>query len=342
VAKINHLILHEISREKDGEAFKKVIRQTENSLTGVTAEFAESLGSLFTKSNLNIGEFAVGGNTSVKPPFEQFIEDHYTTSDLSCTNFVDLTKEMANMFPVLVETEGKQNVKGGLFVFYEYELQGKVWLAIAILERSDGYNAKDNNLDLEPSKVIDLRKLYLGATVNLTDWSSGSSSRYIRFKAGLAKGNRDYFENFIGCQRDKSIPKKETRSLKSSISSFSSKELNLDADKQQEKLDLAHAYIKSRQDEGTDIELSSLAKHVFPENDEDFVVYTTQHYDLGETISIDNQTLRSFKRISGKNKDVSISFSRDLLKKKVHYNAGKLTFDVIPDALKQAIEKELN
>lgn len=341
MAKINHLILHEVSREKDGEVFKKTLRETENSLTGVTSDFADSLGNLFTKSNLNIGEFAVGGNTAVKPPFEQFLEDHYTDVELNCANFVELTKEMANMFPVLVETEGKQNVKGGLFVFYEYELQGKTWLAIAILERSDGYNAKDNNLDLEPSKVIDLRKLYLGATVNLTDWATGSSNRYIRFKAGLAKGSRDYFENFIGCQRDKSIPKKETRSLKSSISTFSSEKLSLDADKQQEKLDLAHAYIKSRQDEGADIKLSSLAKHVFPDNNEDFVTYTTQNYDLGETISIDNSTLRSFKRISGKNKDVSISFSRDLLKKKVHYNSGKLTFDIIPDTLKQAIEQEL-
>lgn len=341
VAKINHLILHEVTRRKDGESFKQNLRDTENNLDGITGEFADSLGGLFTKSNLNLGEFGVDGDPTVQPVFEQFLNTYYSQLDLTCNDFVELTKKMAKRFAVMIEIGGKQNVKGGLFVFYEYELHNKLWLAIAILQRSDAYHADNKDLELEASEVIDIERLHLGATVNLTDWSQGQSKRYIKFKAGLAKDLRDYFEEYIGCQRDKSIAKTETKALKAAISGYASDVLSLTSDKQQEKLDLAHTFIKEKQDNDEEVELSCLAKHLFPENDESFLTYTKKNHDLGETVSIDNSGLRSFRRITGKNKDVSISFNRELLGKTVHYSNGKLTFDLLPDKLKEAIEEEL-
>ena len=348
MAKINHLILHEVARRKDGENFKKNLRNEENSLTGITAEFAESLGDLFTKSNLNIGQFAVDGDPTIQPFFEQFLLENYSKTDLICKDFVKLTQKMARRFENQIESSKKTNVKGGLFVFYEYEVNGKLWMAIAILQRSDAYNADDENLELESSEVIDLDRLHLGATVNLTDWAEGSSKRYIKFKAGLAKDVRDYFEEYIGCQRDKSLATCETKFLKEALTTYASETLKLDNDQQQAKLDLAHAYIREKMELGEDISLSSLAKHVFPEHNEDFVLQATSNYSLGETISIDNKVLQTFKRISGRNKDISISFNRDLLGKSINYvpkkdseKSGKLVIDSLPESLEKAILEEL-
>lgn len=348
MAKINHLILHEVARRKDGESFSRNLRKEENSLTGITTEFAESLGNLFTKSNLNIGQFGVDGESDVQPFFEQFLLKYYSLPSLKCDDFVKLTQKMAKRFANQIETARKTNVKGGLFVFYEYEVNGKLWMAIAILQRSDAYNADDEDLEISSSEVIDIDRLHLGATVNLTDWSEGKSNRYIKFKAGLAKEVRDYFEEYIGCQRDKSLARHETKDLRKAITRYAAEVLELNDEEQHNRLNLAHTYIKEKQDIGEDVTLSSLAKHVFPDNNEDFVLQTTTNYDLGETISIDSGVLRTFKRISGKNKEVSISFNRDLLGKSVQYKpkkngekTGKLIIDSLPEALEKEIIEEL-
>lgn len=341
MAQINHLILHEVVRKKDGGAFKKKLRETENSKDTITPDFSDSLTDLFTKTNLNIGEFGVDGDNSIQPAFEQLLLEHYT-EELKCEDFVALTQKMANRFAVLIQSDKKQNVKGGVFVFSEYERANKKWLSIAILQRSGAYNADDQELELTPSEVIDIDKLHMGAAINLTDWHEKSTSRYIKFKAGLAREVRNYFESYIGCQRDKSAAKIETKVLKTAISKYSEETLSLSQEDTQKKLDLAHSFIKEKINNGEEVELSHVASHIFPETSESFLTYTITEYDLGETISIDKSVLRSYKRISGRNTDISISFNRDLLGKKIHYSNGKLVFDVIPDSLKSSIEENMD
>ncbi|MDN4504064.1 nucleoid-associated protein [Alteromonadaceae bacterium BrNp21-10] len=336
---INHVILHEVKREKDGERVKVNLRKKENNALGLAGSLTDSLIELFTHSTLNIGEFAVDGDPTIDPAFEQTLAEHY--DDLECSDFIVMTTVMANRYAAIMRRPKLQSVKGGLLIFYEYESRGKIWLALAVLQRADGYDISDD-LELEASQIIDINKLHLGAAINLTDWEEDLSSRYIKFKTGLAAEVRDYFEEFIGCQRDKQAAIAETKSLKKSIQDYAKNTLGMDDDVVQFKVDDAHSFIKQQLKDGLEVKLTEVANRVFPDTPDDFLVLARETYDVGEEVAISNTELKKYLRISGKASGVSISFDRSLLGKSIIYgNDGKLTFNEIPPILKEEILEEL-
>ncbi|WP_110457411.1 nucleoid-associated protein [Shewanella algidipiscicola] len=337
---INHVIIHEVKRDEDGEAVSENLRSTENNAVGLAGSLTDSLITLFSHSTLNIGEFAVDGDNSLIPPFEQGIKNHY--QNLNCRDFVEMTRRMASRYAQIMRRPNLQSVKGGLLVFYEYESYGKTWLALAVLQRSEGYNASPT-LELEPSQIIDINKLHLGAAINLTDWEEDLSNRYIKFKTGTAAEVRDYFEEYIGCQRDKQAAILETKNLKKAVQDYAQNSLNLSEVDTQQKIDDAHGFIKEKLQSGKEVKLSDLANRVFPESPDDFLTVARNTYDVGEEIAISNAELKKYLRISGKAGGVSISFDRNLLGSQVIYSDDcKLTFNEIPATLKAEITEELN
>lgn len=337
---INHVIIHEVKRYEDGGRVDENLRAEENDAAGLAGSLTDDLISLFTHSTLNIGEFAVDGDSALIPPFEQTLEANY--DHLFCDDFVSMTQNMARRYATIMRRPNLQSVKGGLLVFYEYESRGKTWLALAVLQRADGYNTSDD-LELEASQIIDIDKLHLGAAINLTDWKEDLSTRYIKFKTGLAAEVRDYFEEFIGCQRDKQAAILETKNLKKAIQDYAQNSLNLNEDNTQQKIDDAHGFIKEKQKAGEEIKLTDVANRVFPESPEQFLDVARNTYEVGEEVAVSNAELKKYLRISGKAGGVSISFDRNLLGSQVIYSDDrKLTFNEIPQSLEAEIAEELN
>ncbi|MCA2016121.1 nucleoid-associated protein [Vibrio tritonius] len=329
---IKNVILHEITRNNDGDPIIKNLRDEENSTEGLGNKLTEQLIELFSQSTLNIGEFGVDGDATLEPAFEQQLKRLQSHE----TNFVETTKAMAERFADIISEPKLQSVKGGILAFYKYEYRENTLLAITILNRIDGINAS-KNLDLSSATIIDLNRLHLGASINLTEWEEGLSSRYIKFKTGRSVEMRDYFESFIGCQRDKQAASRETTALKSAIKSYSS-ELGLDSDATQSKLDCAHSFIQEQQKAGNEVLLTHIANAVFPDSTDDFLVIArNDEHQLSEQIAISSAELKRYVRLSGRGKGISISFDNDLLGKTVEYEDGQLIFSEIPETLKQSI-----
>jgi nucleoid-associated protein len=335
---INHVIIHEVKREKDGEVVVENLRETENNAAGLAGKLTDSLISLFTYSTLNIGEFAVDGDIEQSPAFEQKLAEYY--DHLTCSNFVSMTQDMAKRYARIMRRNGLQKVKGGLLIFYEYENKGKAWLALAVLQRSEGYNASQN-LELELSQIIDINKLHLGAAINLTDWEEDLSSRYIKFKAGLAADVRDYFEDFVGCKRDKQAANTETKNLKKAIQQFAQETLKYADENVQYKIDEAYSYIKEKLKLGDVITLIGIANKVFAERSEDFLILARDIHEISDELAISDSELKKYLRITGKSKGISISFDRKLLDKSIVFKDDKLTFTEVPESLKVEIKEEL-
>lgn len=329
---IKNVILHEVTRKKDGEMIVKNLREVENSTAGLGEKLTEQLIELFSQSNLNIGEFGVNGDPSLEPAFEQQLKNFHDNK----ATFVETTKAMATRFADIISEPKLQSVKGGILAFYVYEYKGSTLLAVTVLNRIDGINASEE-LDLSSSTIIDLNRLHLGASINISDWDEGLSSRYIKFKTGRSVDMRDYFESFIGCQRDKQAASRETTALKNAIKSYST-ELKLDNDTMQSKLDSAHNFILEQQKSGKEILLSHVANAVFPDSTEDFLkVARNDEHQLSEQIEISPAELKRYVRLSGRGKGIAISFDNELLGKTVTYKGGQLIFDEIPHSLKQSI-----
>ena len=89
-----------------------------------------------------------------------------------------MTRELAEYFKTfLVENK---SITGGFLVF-EFKGDEHTKLAVAVINKS---NATDINPDLNfiAKEILDLDKLHLGATINITEWRDEFSERYIRFK----------------------------------------------------------------------------------------------------------------------------------------------------------------
>jgi len=335
---IKHLIIHVVKRDKDGEPLTKHLRPKENEVKGLAAKLTDDLLALFSLASLSIGEFGVNSDTDLQPAFEQKLNQHY--DKLKCKDFTALTKDLAELYEGILKHNQLNTVKGGYLVFYQYESRKQEWLGVAILNKTGGINVSDTALDVIPSQVLDLKKLHLGAAINLTQWQDGLSTRYIRFRTGLAAEVRDYFEEFIGCQRDKNASQIETNNLKDAVRNFARTTCKLDDDGVSQKLASTHDYITQKNKNGEEVCLSNIGKHVFPENNDDFVIHAREHYDLPEEIVIHKATLRSYKKITGKGNGLSISFDREMLGKQVVYENDTLLINEIPDSLREALEEE--
>ncbi|MCD9530014.1 nucleoid-associated protein [Photobacterium carnosum] len=329
---IKNVILHEVTRDKDGEPVIKNLRDEENSLAGFGEKLTEQLIELFSQATLNMGEFGVDNDSTLEPAFEQQLK-RFTSQE---TNFVETTRAMAERFADIISEPKLQTVKGGILAFYIYEYRNSELLAVTVLNRIEGINASEV-LDLSSSTIIDLNRLHLGASINLTEWDEGLTSRYIKFKTGRSVEMRDYFESFIGCQRDKQAATRETTALKSAIQTYSAT-LELDHDATQIKLDSAYSFIQEQKKAGKEILLSHVANAVFPDSVDEFLnVARNDEHQLSEQIAISPKELKRYIRLSGRGNGISISFDNDLFGKTINYQDGKLIFDEIPETLKQSI-----
>ncbi|MGL6003070.1 MAG: nucleoid-associated protein [Plesiomonas sp.] len=329
---IKNVILHEVTRNNDGDPVVRNLRDEENSIEGLGSKLTEQLSELFSQSTLNIGEFGVDGDSTLEPAFEQQLKRLHNREK----TFVETTKDMAERFADIISEPKLQSVKGGILAFYMYEYREKTLLAITVLNRIDGINAS-KDLDLSSATIIDLNRLHLGASINLTDWDEGLSTRYIKFKTGRSVEMRDYFESFIGCQRDKQAATRETSALKTAIKTYSS-ELGLGSDETQSKLDSAHSFIQEQQKAGKEVLLTHVANAVFPDSTDDFLaIARNDEHQLSEQIAISSAELKRYVRLSGRGKGVSISFDNELLGKTVTFENEQLIFTDIPETLKQSI-----
>jgi nucleoid-associated protein len=344
---IKQVIVHVVKREKNGEDVKTNLRPTVNKVEALSTQLTNDLLNLFSSASLNFGEFGLDGDNAKEPAFEQSINKYYDDA-LACSDFAAFTTELARSYKKSISTV--PNAKGGYLVFYQYEYRKHNWLGIAVLQRNSGVDVSDNTNDLVKSNVLDVSKLHLGAAINLSLWTSGLTSRYIRFKTGLSSDVRDYFEKFIGCQRDKEAAKIETQNLRKVIIEHG-KSLGLEPEGVQDKLIISQEIIKKTPKEDP-VLLTTIANATFPDDPQSFCKKAKDIYSLSEELLINATELARFNKITGKSKLLSLSFDRKILGNGVVFEEAnkdidgedakdKLVITSIPYTLKQAIIEEM-
>ncbi|MCY3124019.1 nucleoid-associated protein [Acinetobacter baumannii] len=308
--------------KKSTETLIAKIKDTENDLRSLNGELAAKLLKLFSSSSLMVGQFSIGNDTEKKPAFEQGLDNFY--SGENCLDFVEMTRELAEYFKTfLVENK---SITGGFLVFFEFKGDEHTKLAVAVINKS---NATDINPDLNfiAKEILDLDKLHLGATINITEWRDEFSERYIRFKNGQSEQVTDYFQKFIGCEVDKQAANEETKKLKEAIESFATEKLKLPQTAADDYLALAHSYINDCITKGDDVVLSNVAKHVFPADSDEFFEYASEGHNLSGILQISKTELKGFKKFSSSRKDLSITFAKALLNDKIKFENDILKID---------------
>jgi len=336
---INKLIIHEVQRHIDAGPLTVVRRPSVNDLAGLSPNLADSLIHLFVNASLTIGGFGVNGDHGVQPAFEQRLVT-YTTLNTD-TAFVEFTDHIAQNFEAILNEPTKQTVKGGYLVFYEYSFHNQEWLAVVILNKTQGIDV-NQSLDVIATQLLDLAKLHIGATINLTKWRAADGERYIKFRTGLASEVRDYFERLIGCQRDQLAIKVETQQLKKTIEDFARSQ-NLNIDQINDILNDAYKFISPRVNESQPVLLTELINSIFPDKVDGFFDYIgNKDIDLSQDITIDKNTLKTFRRFTAHWNDINLTFGRRAVGKNITVDDDKIILVDAPPWLIEDIQKILN
>ncbi len=325
---IKHIIIHEVRRSKSSEegaadVVISKIKDEENDVAKLDPDLAVGLVRMFAKANLYVGEFALNDDTQAIPAFEQKLNDFYGETTV-CSDFVELTNQLAKHFETILRKD--KRINGGYLVFFEYESASQTRLAVAVINKTKGTDV-DNELNFVIREILDLDKLHLGATVNISEWAEGLSCRYIRFKRGHADEVRDYFEEFMGCAVDANAAKEETQQLKAAIEDFVLKVLNQTQEQVDAKLIDTHGYITECLKNNEDVHLENIAKRVFPDKSDDFFTYASNTHNISDNISISRGVLNNFKKVSSRNRDLSLSIARHLIGRSIFRKNGKLEID---------------
>ncbi|WP_409286767.1 nucleoid-associated protein YejK [Pseudomonas guariconensis] len=330
---IRHCIVHHIDKKPDGSPAILHARDTE---VGVSDAMENLLADLNDSYNAKQGKawgffHAESGAYPLSGWLKKYLDD--------VTDFTAFSRVAVEHLSTLMEESNLST--GGHILFAHYQQGMTDYLAIALLHHSDGV-AVNAELDVTPSRHLDLGQLHLAARINLSEWQNNQNSKqYISFIKGKnGKKVSDYFRDFIGCQEGVDGPG-ETRTLLKAFSDYvESEDLPEEAarEKTQTLVDYAAAQIKLAQPITLE-ELSSLIDEDRPKAFYDHI--RNKDYGLSPEIPADKRTLNQFRRFTGRAEGLSITFEAHLLGSKVEYDeeAGTLIIKGVPTQLVDQIKR---
>ena len=324
---IRHCIVHLIDKKPDGSPAVLHARDSElaesDAIENLLADLNDSYNA---KQGKAWGFFhAESGAYPFSGWLKQYMEEEQ--------DFTAFSKQAVEHLQKLME---ESNLSTGGHVLFAHYQQGMTdYLAIALLHHSEGV-AVSANLDVTPSRHLDLGQLHLAARINLSEWKNNRNSKqYISFIKGKnGKKVSEYFRDFIGCQEGVDGPG-ETRTLLKAFSDYVESE-DLPEEAAREKTQTLVDYATSQTKAGEPVTLTELSSLIDEDRPEAFYNHIrNKDYGLSPEIPADKRTLNQFRRFTGRAEGLSISFEAHLLGSKVEYDeeAGTLVIKGLPTQL---------
>ncbi|MBV4534675.1 MULTISPECIES: nucleoid-associated protein YejK [Pseudomonas] len=324
---IRHCIVHLIDKKPDGSP--AVLHARDNEL-GASDAIENLLADLNDSYNAKQGKaWGLFHGESGAYPFSGWLKQ-YLSEEKDFTAFSRIAVEH------LQKLMEESNLSTGGHVLFAHYQQGMTeYLAIALLHHSDGV-AVNAELDVTPSRHLDLGQLHLAARINLSEWQNNQASKqYISFIKGKnGKKVSEYFRDFIGCQEGVDGPG-ETRTLLKAFSDFVESE-DLPEESAREKTQTLVDYATSQTKMGEPVTLEELSSLIDEDRPKAFYDHIrNKDYGLSPEIPADKRTLNQFRRFTGRAEGLSISFEAHLLGSKVEYDeeAGTLIIKGLPTQL---------
>jgi len=324
---IRHCIVHLIDKKPDGSPAVLHARDSELAASDAIENLLADLNDSYNAKQGKAWGFFHGESGAY--PFSGWLKQYQ-----------DGEKDFATFSRVAVEhlqklMEESNLSTGGHVLFAHYQQGMTEYLAIALLHHSEGV-AVNAELDVTPSRHLDLGQLHLAARVNLSEWKNNQNSKqYISFIKGKnGKKVSDYFRDFIGCQEGVDGPG-ETRTLLKAFSDFVEKE-DLPEESAREKTQTLVDYATTQTKLGEPVTLEELSSLIDEDRPEAFFDHIrNSDYGLSPEIPADKRTLNQFRRFTGRAEGLSISFEAHLLGSKVEYDeeAGTLVIKGLPTQL---------
>ena len=236
---------------------------------------------------------------------------------------------------------------GGYMILCEYTKLKKELLLVLMINNKEGFVVNETDLSLSNIKKLELHKVDIACSINLTDWKAIENEdlttdrkTYLSFVKGL-KDISLYFMQFIDVD-NKNTSTESTNRLLRAIDEFAKRE-GWDKERKIQRQDDVCSYCLDRIDKKQEILLSYISAIMDPDNPEKFQdLATDDEFGVSSVINGNKSKLRLLKRITYKDDNLRLEFNTKLfLDKTIIYDEknNKITIKNIPELLKQQIKK---
>lgn len=196
----------------------------------------------------------------------------------------------------------------------------------------------DENMDLLEVERLDLEQLHFAARINLSLQASSPDKRFVSFLKGRSSTEdiSKYFRAFLGIDESSyESARGATNTLIDAIKEYATNKSWSEEEYNSAK-SRVFAYAKTQFEASNSVNINALSNLIDPEFADDFVKHANDQ-ELPSTFHIDRKVLDRLRRYSGGDKEVNISFTNDVINKRIfidHEN-DTITLKGIPQRLKQ-------
>lgn len=321
---LSHAIVHGISRAGIQAPVNLQLARQVLPLNGYLEELLRELKHAYgAKAGKVYGQFSADiGRAQLAGWLGEFCEERL--------GFESFTQRCCEHIKTLLEAV-EQELEGQLLFALEKLADADV-LYIFMLQQAQGIYI-DGDLSLQPNLNLDVAGIVLGAKINLTDWRSGEGTYLSVLRARGEKDLTDLFQAALGFAEPRDIAAETTEFL-DIVRDYAAR---LPEEKAQECRSKIVDYCLSQDKLGEPVVLEELSSQVNDSEPQEFArfIAAKQEVQRAELIP-DRKQLRSFVRISGRNDDLSMSFSSECLGQSIMYDkqSDSLIITNIPGPLK--------
>ena len=330
---IKHCIIHSLKRTVESGEISVNFRDNENTPEGPIVSLFTQLKQSFQRSaTRQYGLFDPEQGDNPLPGWLKQLESE-------SMGFTTVTKKMTEHLKSKLE-EISEGFSAHILYVVE-ELLEESQLYVFWVTHSEA-QLIDSDMDIDNIEYVDSGKMNYVLKLDFNQWQVENWQQYL--SVITSRGSKDIgsaFLQFCGFVSSVNL-QQQTDEFLTVVDEYS-KTLSPEESKQYKNKIVDYCVEQDMQ--GNPINVKDLSEELDSSNPDQFSNFVTEKMeDAKEEIYTHRNSLKKFVRFYGREKDLSISFSSDMMGDNVIYNAdtGELILKQVPKSLKQQLSKYLD
>jgi len=329
---IKHCIIHSIKRTAEGGDVNINLRDVENTPEGPIVSLFTQLKQSFQRSAMR--QYGLFDPEQGDNPLPGWLKQYESES----MGFASVTKKMTEHLKSKLE-EIQEGFSAHIFYIVE-ELLEESQLYIFWINHTEAQFI-DSDLDIDNLNYIESSKMNFVLKLDFNQWQVENWQQYI--SVITSRGSKEVSHSFLQfCGFISSVNlQQQTNEFLGIVEEYAQTLTPEDSKQYKNKI---VDYCVEQDMQGNAVNIKSLSEELNSQEPEHFSDFVKDKQEDPKTeIYAHRNSLKKFVRFYGREKDLSISFSSDMMGDNVIFNpeSGELTLKEIPKSLQQQLAKYL-
>ncbi len=329
---LDHSIVHKISRNTDTSPIEISLAKTETGNEDSIVSLFEQLRKTYHRSSLKqVGQFDPERNDN---PFPKLLSD-LNEKKVSLLRLSQRLMEQLKHSVDSYHTPFEGHILFTLDTTVNHETLSLLWI-----EHQEAVHITQD-LTLERVDYIDTKNLVAGITINLNDYQEAPEEKYLSLY--VSRGQKEigeYLESFC-CFTTQVNTAAETEAFLNIVEQYTEQ---LPEEEGQLKRNDIIDYCIEQNMAGEPVQIEVLSTVLNERAPDEFSTFVSQHQETPKkAIHTHRPSLKRYGRYSGRDKDISLSFSASLVGEGIDFDVEEnaLIIRHIPKGLKEQLIKAL-